>query len=60
MYSRSNEDCRVRSDWSTPIYSIPCFLLLIMVTAMNASQGIMTQTVYMDGRDKRPAMTNLL
>src|SRR5438552_13199355 len=39
--------------------SVPCFLLLIMVTAMNASRGTMTQTVFMDGRDNGPAKTRL-
>ena len=40
--------------------SVPRFLLLIMVTAMNASRRTMIQTVFMDGRDNGPAMTNLL
>ena len=40
--------------------SVTCFLLLIMVTAMNASRGTMTQIVFMDGRDNGPAMTILL
>ena len=44
----------------TPMVSVPCFLLLIMETAMNESRGTMTQTVFMDGRDNGPAMTNLL
>ena len=39
---------------------VPCFLLLIMVTAMNASRGTMTQIVFMDGRDNGPAMTDLV
>ena len=40
--------------------SVPCFLLLIMYAAMNTSRGTMTQTVFMDGRDNGPAMTNPL
>ena len=38
----------------------PCFLLVIVLTAMNASQRTMAKTMFMDGRDNRPAMTDLL
>ena len=44
----------------TTMVGVPCVVLLIMVMAMNASRGTMTQTVFMDGRDNGPAMTSLL